>query len=216
MTRKKIIFVIVEGLSDQMALGAVMSKIFDINSVYMHIMHCDITTKRGVNVGNIKSKIGDEVRKYTKQNHFKKTDFKEIIHIVDMDGAYINDKYIKEDKTALHPIYHDKAILTCNKGDIEDRNRQKRMILDKLYGYKEIWNIPYRVFYMSCNLDHVLYNKQNSSEAEKEKDSYAFARTYRNNLTDFLHFITRSDFSVMTGYEESKCLLKGYKIKMNF
>lgn len=54
MTRKKIIFVIVEGLSDQMALGAVMSKIFDINSVYMHIMHCDITTKRGVNVGNIK------------------------------------------------------------------------------------------------------------------------------------------------------------------
>lgn len=31
---------------------------------------------------------------------FKKSDFKEVIHIVDMDGAYIDDEHILEDKDA--------------------------------------------------------------------------------------------------------------------
>lgn len=203
MPRKKIIFVIVEGLSDQTALGAVMSKIFDDDRVFIHIMHCDITTKHGVNVGNIKSKICDEVRQYTKQNHFKKTDFKEIVHIVDMDGAYISNQYIIENQVAEKPIYQDKEILTCHKEKMEARNRQKSANLNKLCGCQEIWGIPYRIFYMSCNLDHVLYHKQNSTEAEKEKDSHAFAQTYKNNPSAFLRFITQSDFSVMTGYEES-------------
>ena len=56
---------------------------------------------------------------------------------------------------------------------------------------------------MSCNLDHVLYNKLNSSDEDKENDSFDFAMKYRLSPDDFVKFISESDFSVMTGYKDS-------------
>ena len=41
MTRKKIVFVIVEGPSDDEALGAIFSRAFDKNAVYVEVMHGD-------------------------------------------------------------------------------------------------------------------------------------------------------------------------------
>ena len=45
MPRKKVIFVIVEGPSDETALGVLLSRHFDKDTVYTHVMHCDITTE---------------------------------------------------------------------------------------------------------------------------------------------------------------------------
>ena len=49
---------------------------------------------------------------------------------------------------------------------------------------------------MSCNLDHVLYNKLNSTDEEKERDSFQFAKRYKEKTEEFLSFICESDFSV--------------------
>ena len=46
-------------------------------------MHGDITTRGGVNSKNIVAKVGNEVRAYATSNHYKASDFKQIIHIVD-------------------------------------------------------------------------------------------------------------------------------------
>ena len=105
MAKRKIVFVIVEGPSDDEALGVLLSKIYDKDSVYVHIMHGDITTQAGVNSSNIVSKIGNCVRQYAAQNHYKQADFKEIIHIVDMDGAYAPDSTVIEDAEAVKPVY---------------------------------------------------------------------------------------------------------------
>lgn len=43
MARKKIVFVIVEGPSDDDAIGYFLDKLFDKNTVYVQVMHCDIT-----------------------------------------------------------------------------------------------------------------------------------------------------------------------------
>ena len=56
---------------------------------------------------------------------------------------------------------------------------------------------------MSCNLDHVLYNKRNSSDEEKENDAYAFARKYKDDIKGFISYMFDSDFSANTNYEES-------------
>ena len=56
---------------------------------------------------------------------------------------------------------------------------------------------------MSCNLDHALYGKLNSTDEEKENDSYAFAKRYREDIPGFIKFISESDFSVMGGYSQS-------------
>ena len=199
MARKKIVFVIVEGPSDEQALGVMLNRIYDNETVYIHIMRKDITTERG----NMLVKIGDVIRSYANSNHFTKSDFKEIIHIVDMDGAYIPNDNIVEDMSAECPRYSVTEIRTRNKLGIEKRNLQKSSNINWLCSCKEIWGVPYRIFYMSCNLDHVLYNKLNSTDEEKEDDSFKFAIKYKEKISEFLTFISASDFSVVCGYKES-------------
>ena len=86
MPRKKILFVIVEGPSDDAALSVLLSRFFDSNVVHVHVMHCDITTELGVTPNNIVRTIGDCVKKFAGRL-YKSGDFCQIIHIVDMDGA---------------------------------------------------------------------------------------------------------------------------------
>lgn len=203
MARKKIIFVIVEGPSDEEALGVILNRFYDQNAVHVHIMRKDITSENGITPSNIFSKIGNEIRQYAKSNHFNQKHFQEIIHLIDMDGAYVPNERVIEDENAKNPVYAETEIRTCNKAGIEERNQHKRDNIDKLCTCKEIWKVPYRVFYMSCNLDHVLYDKLNSSDEEKETDAYRFARQYRDNIAGFVEFIAESDFSVMNGYKES-------------
>lgn len=203
LARKKVVLVIVEGPSDDTALGIVLNQIFDNDSVYVHIMHGDITTKKGVRSDNIVAKVGNVIRAYARAQHYTPKDFKQIIHIVDTDGAYIPDENIIFDLDCKNVSYESDGIHTVDQKGIIERNKQKTANLNRLIGVGEIWNIPYRIYYMSCNLDHVLHNKQNSSDEEKETDAYAFAKKYKNDVNGFVKFICGSEFSVIGDYKES-------------
>ena len=203
MPRKKIIFAIVEGPSDEEALAVIMSRIYDRNSVYFHILHHDLTSEFGVEPNNVVSKVGDLVKSYARQNPFKQSDFYQIIHIVDMDGAFVSNDVIVEDESHEKPNYSETEIRTKNKSGIEERNRRKRENLNRLSATHTIWKIPYSIYYMSCNLDHALYGKLNSTDAEKEQDAFQFAKRYRNDISSFLKFINESDFSVIGDYAAS-------------
>ncbi len=159
MARKRIVFVIVEGISDEESLGVILSRIYDKNEVFIHIMRRDITTENRVTPSNIISKLGNEIREYASSNHYKPADFKEIIHLTDMDGAFIPDESIIDDQNESTIKYSITNIHTCNKKGIEKRNHQKASNLNILCSCKSIWNTPYSLFYMSCNLDHVLHDK---------------------------------------------------------
>ena len=202
MPRKKIVFVIVEGPSDEEALGVLLNRFYEDKAVYVQIMHGDITTELDATPDNIVAKVGTLIKNYAGRV-FKSGDFSQIIHITDTDGAFIPDDAVVEDQTASKPIYSVKEIRTKRKAGIEDRNRRKRENLDRLSSTSKVWNIPYQIFYMSCNLDHVLYGKLNSTDEEKENDSYAFAKRYRDDIPGFIKFISESDFSVMDSYPQS-------------
>ena len=83
------------------------------------------------------------------------------------------------------------------------RNQQKRDNLYRLRSCGIIWTIPYSLYYMSCNLDHVLYNKQNSTDKDKENDAYVFAKKYKGKAEAFKEFICKSPFSVTGDYKGS-------------
>ena len=57
-------------------------------------MHCDITTEKGTNSQNILKKVTEVVKSYAISNHFSKSHFQQVIHILDTDGAYIPDTNI--------------------------------------------------------------------------------------------------------------------------
>ncbi len=202
MPRKKIIFVIVEGPSDEEALGVLLNRIYDSKAVYVHVMHCDITTELDVNPSNVVAKIGSLVKGYAGRT-FKPGDFSQIIHITDTDGAFIPDDAIVEDATAAKPFYSVKEIRTQRKNGIENRNRRKRENLNRLSSTSKVWNISYRIYYMSCNLDHALYGKLNSTDDEKENDAFAFTKRYRNDIPGFINYISESEFSVVDNYPQS-------------
>lgn len=203
MARKKIVLVIVEGPSDEVALGMALSQVYDKDFIYVHIMHGDITTRRGVSSKNIVAKLGNEVTAYAKSQHYKASDFKQIIHIVDTDGAYIPDDNIMEKENYLDIQYENDGIYTNNKASVMTRNQQKRDNLYRLRSCGIIWTIPYSLYYMSCNLDHVLYDKQNSTDKDKENDAYVFAKKYKGKAEAFKEFICKSPFSVTGDYKGS-------------
>jgi len=203
LARRKIVFVIVEGPSDETALGIALNQVFDKESVYVHIMHGDVTTRTGVNSQNIVAKLGDEVKAFASRNHYKASDFKQIIHIVDTDAVYLEDDKVLEDAECMELSYQDDGIHTNDVNKVIFRNKQKKENLYRLRTCGKIWGVPYRVYYMSCNLDHVLYDKRNSTDEEKENDAYAFAKKYKSNVDAFMDFMCESDFSVKSEFKDS-------------
>ncbi|MGN0311872.1 MAG: hypothetical protein ACI4CC_03770 [Lachnospiraceae bacterium] len=203
MARRRVVFVIVEGASDETALGIALNQVFDKESVHIHIMHGDITTRIGVNSQNIVAKVGNEVRAYATSNHYKASDFKQIIHIVDTDAAYLTDDKILKDPECGGLSYQDDGIHVSDVSKVISRNKQKIDNLHRLRSCGNIWGVPYRVYYMSCNLDHVLYDKRNSTDEEKEEDAYAFAKKYKNDVGAFMDFMCKSTFSVKGDFKES-------------
>ena len=203
LSRKKVLFVIVEGPSDETALGVLLNRLFDRNAVYVHIWHGDVTSDAKSNPSNIISKVGNAVRFYAKSQHYGKKDFSEILHITDTDGVFIPENYVIEDLTLTDHLYSETAIRTPRRDHILERNRLKADNINRLLSCKEIWSIPYSLYYMSSNLNHVLYGRLNCTDDEKENNAYRFASTYKDDLDGFLNYMRESDFSVMTGYKES-------------
>lgn len=209
MARKKIVFVIVEGPSDDAAIGVLLNRLYDKNTVYIKITHGDITTDLNIAPNDIVRVIGDLVKNYAASMHLSQNHFQEVIHLIDMDGAYIPDAAIKNNPAAEEPIYSLKEIQTAKPEKLVLRNQHKRSKLDRISVLKKVWtSIPYHAYYMSSNLDHVLYGKLNSTDEEKEQDAYAFAKMYKDDMDGFLTFISDSDFSRMEGYKESWAFIK--------
>ena len=102
MARKKIVLVIVEGPSDDAALGVILNRLFDKNTVHVEIMHGDITTDRSIAPADIAKALGDIVKRYAESMHFKQMHFQQVIHLIDMDGAYIPDEKVVENPDADH------------------------------------------------------------------------------------------------------------------
>lgn len=98
-------------------------------------------------------------------------------------------------------VYSTTNIKAKSKYDIVNRNSLKRANLNKLIDCKFIWkDIPYKIYYMSSNLDHVLYNEFNLTDDEKENKAHEFHGKYRKNVADFYSFISDSNFSVQGNY----------------
>lgn len=208
MPRKKIVFVIVEGPSDEEAVGVLLSRIYDASSVYVHVVHGDITTELDAEPDNIVKKISDIIRRYAGKT-FRQRDFSRIVHITDTDGVFIPDEMVISDQSRRRPFYLPTGIWTRNKAGIEERNRRKRANLNRLSETQSVWGVPYRIYYMSCNLDHALYGKLNSTDDDKENDSFDFAERYKDDIPAFMKFISESDFSVMNGYAGSWEYIRG-------
>lgn len=196
MISKKIVFVIVEGPSDATALRIVLEKVFSNNKVFVKIVHGDVTSEYQSSPTNIVKKVNELIKDVISRDHLKRADILRIIHLMDTDGTYIPDEAVVEIPTVKDIIYNITNVMTADRDDTLERNRRKAANMDRLATLPSIAGTPYLAVYMSCNLDHVLYNKVNSTEDEKKDDARRFASKYRNDIPAFISFVSESDFSV--------------------
>ena len=231
----KNVIILIEGKSERIAFELALPDLFDrIASDYQihfatifedDIEKCgDITSKKGITPQTIEGCICKLfIRKVLEETKIYVRDISEVIHIIDLDGAYIPEDHILKGINPTgenKPFYDSEKIITDNVDAIIDRNKQKRNNIDKLLSLPDgkitVWQnpdnpaskqrkIPYSLYYFSSNLDHFIHNEANITSIYSKVH---LAETFRNGFVDNTdgftdYFINDPDSAVDKSYLQS-------------
>lgn len=183
----------------------------------------DITSRNGITPDNIlplllKMFIHPELRKHPAYEY--PGSVHEVIHLVDIDGVFLDDSRIMNadpDEMRELPYYDEQShtIIVRDKDSIIARNEKKRKNLKKLVETKRLRittakdenssrDKPYKVFYFSSNLDHVLFGKPNNEAYNKVKDARQFSnRFFDEPLKLASYFVNHPCASQEINYQDS-------------
>ena len=176
----------------------------------------DITTSSFVTPKNIVIKIENRfIKPATKAEGIYSRRIVKIIHIVDLDGAYVPDECVvplSPERTASEKPFYDGEQGIIEARDVEairDRNARKQANLDFLLSLTEggikIGSrvIPYEIYFFSSNLDHFINHDANLDSGKKY---YAdrFLREYGFDTEKFASFFFSDPAAIgHLGYYES-------------
>lgn len=125
----KVLLFIVEGQSDEAALAPALEQIISTKKVKFKVMRADITADYASSVVNIEERIKNKaVKTFLKENpQFTSNDICEIVHIVDIDGAFIpNDKVEQADVEQMQ--YGEDRIICRDKVQYLKTKENKKII----------------------------------------------------------------------------------------
>ena len=197
--KRRVMLFLVEGKSEREALEILISNIIKNDLVVFQVMEGDITSDINSTPQNIKKLINQKIEEYRAESKVKKTDILSVIHLMDIDGAYINNEKFK---------YYPDGIHAQNKQKIKNRNSRKSSVMNLLSTTNQISTINYRAYYFCCNLDHVLYDEANLESILKVDYAYDFQDKYFDNEIGFINFMLKSDFAVNGEYKDTWNFLK--------
>lgn len=202
MASKKVVLFIVEGIYDKVSLGGIVKALYKDKNIFFQITDGDITTDIATTPSNVIEKINNHIKISMRETHYKKSDIIQIVHLVDTDGTFIKDEKITYEE-CNSTYYTLQDIRTKSVEFIKKRNQKKSQILCKLNRKSEISGIPYKIYYFSCNLEHVLHNIQNATNEEKEELADVFADRFYSNPEEFISFINDDDIILSSDYNQS-------------
>jgi len=200
---KKVILFIAEGPTDEETLSPVLKKIFQKEDVRFHIVHGDLTSNWSVTAQNAVKTVNQHIDIERKRYGFGKKDILKVIHLVDMDGAFIKEEqvvYANQDEI----LYFSDHIETRSPETVINRNLRKSQILSRLSLTGKIGTIPYSIYYFSRNLEHVFHNsRKNLTDEEKVNYADTFADRYSSNPSAFISLLSGNDFTVSGDYRDT-------------
>ncbi len=204
-TRKVILF-IVEGPTEETALGSVFQRLFNGHLVKFDVVHGDVT------VAQTSKEPRDRVRdlivgELKRDRGYQWKDIAQIVQICDMDGAFIPESLVLAGETDAIE-YREDRILTGKTESIRLRNRRKSESLRKLSSIScltyQKHEVPYRIYYFSRNMEHALHNRSGSlSNSEKSKLAQSFRRRFANDLPQFKAFMRSPEVAVPGDYRDT-------------
>ena len=186
--RKTVLF-IVEGPSDKSALEKIFKKIYKRNrNIDFKFTDGDISSDPGVTKDNVEDRIYSIVDKYLRDKKLKKKDIFQVVQIFDMDGAYIPEEAISEGESYAF-VYSTKGITCKNPERVKERNARKTTILNYLLSLSNVKSLPYEMYFVSCNLDHALYDEINLDIDKKQAYADAFYERFIGKEEKFIDFL---------------------------
>ena len=219
MAEKKVVLVVVEGQSDKAAFGTIFEEYFENDQVQFYVVKGDITTQDYIEIDQIVKKINDILvmlkSRYgysfdvdsTDSEDAATSDYLRIIHITDTDGVFVPETLVqesevcKEDKKVLYFADHIESYYWQS---TVERNRRKSQVLIKLSKVNRIHGIPYKIYYNSCNLEHVLFDILDQLTGEEKMElADAFAEKYEGNVDEFIRFISNPDIAVQGNFQQT-------------
>ena len=210
MDEKKVVVVIVEGPSDEAALGPMIKQKFDMDQVRFLVVNGDITAGSAQDPDTCIEKIKERLEIIKERYAYEDDDFLRIIHVTDADGVYALGSVVEKNVSSIR--YYTDHVEAKHAQSVIDRNRRKRRLLNLLSRTESINGIPYQIFYNACNLEHVLWNRMRvTSSKDKIRLADEFAEAYENNFREFVRFICSDEVAVPGNYQETWEFIKeGY------
>lgn len=204
MARKKVVMVIVEGISDEIALEGSLRNIYQDREVRFKVVRSDITSDRDSNSRNIKIKVADLIKSEMSRSSLDREDILKVVHIVDMDGAYISKDSIIESENCEGFNYSETGITATDKEKVIERNERKAKNLNILSCLQKInRSLEYVLYYFSCNQEHVLHNLIDAPDNKKNILAENFNDKYEDDFEAFKEFVSNSEFAVSGDYLET-------------
>ena len=198
--KKGVVLFVVEGISDKISLSLPMTGLLCSDRVQFAVMHGDCLNRTdGRTLAILQGCIHDICVKY----NYRKSDFTHIIHIIDTDGSFIPDEKVIPSRTSGTEYYSDR-IITGEYTETVTRHHRRRAMAQRLSQVKTIMNIPYDVYYMSRNLEHVTQG-DDGRVSSNHKVSYAekFADKYAEDIYGFMEFLYAEKVAAKGDYETS-------------
>jgi hypothetical protein len=200
---KKVILFLVEGITDQETLGFILAKLINTEEVQFEITNGDITSRYGVNGKNVKNIVWEYIKGSMNKNRYQKSDMKQIVHIIDTDGAFIPKENVLPSKTKRLQ-YGEEYIITKKVEKILERNEQKTELVQELKECSVLGGIPYQIYYFSRNIEHVLHNMSGElTKSEKMELADKFLDEYEEQPENLIHFLKNKEFYYSDDYKAS-------------
>lgn len=167
MGAAKFVLFVVEGETDELALGRALTSLFatgDKPGPRFGIIRGDITSAHALGAGNpastIKRRLVAAVKEFLAKDKLRAADLDAIVLLSDTDGAFIDDSAVVYREEKSHCSYLEDRIETSDVDSLRLRNQIKASCLKTLSRTNELTcdkkKIPFKVAYMSRNLEHAL------------------------------------------------------------
>ncbi|WP_346744783.1 hypothetical protein [uncultured Turicimonas sp.] len=180
--KKKILFVIVEGPSDEEALSEVFKELFKNYNVQFIQKHGDLTSESFSNSRNILKTVWDFTEKWIKIYHLKKKDILAVVLVTDLDGCFVDEKVVLEDSSVQEVAYTEHSIVCPVRASIIARNQRKKENLIRLFKSKSIGGVCFSVIFFSRNLEHFLHGRlDNCTDYEKESLALTYYQEFQKD-----------------------------------
>ena len=167
---------LVEGPYDKQRLS-LLCDLFDSNKIEIFPFGCDMLTEKDY-FNNYTNEIKAVLNK---EKTFAIEDFNYIVQVCDLDGCFISDECVIENKNINKIIYHSDYIEVIDKNSIVSRNQIKVDNIDRLLNNDNI-----QLYFNSSNIDHVFDNIQNPSSGQKKNGAINMYSKYKEKPKELL------------------------------